>query len=162
MRLRAGSLFRALVGAALVIAGGADPISAQGPAGQASVVTVQGLRFGELFPGSSTRVGPDDVAQRGEVQVEGRGNYQIQFILPDALVAPSGATLPVTFVAGDGVVIRGTAGSPESFDPNLGVAVALTGGVGDAQIFLGGTASPGQAQAAGTYSATVTILLARN
>lgn len=160
MRVPTGALVRVVAGAALVVLAGAGPGSAQGA--EANVVPVQGLQFGQLFPGASTRVAPADVGRRGEVQVEGLGKYQIQFILPTELTAPSGATLPVTFGAADGVVVRGTAGSPESFDPNVGTTVVLLGGVSEAQIFLGGTASPGQDQAAGAYTANVTILMARN
>lgn len=159
MRFRE-ALVRVLLGAAFVILVGAGHAAAQ--VGQANVQAVQGLQFGQLFPGSSTRVAPTDVGRRGEVQVEGQGVYQIQFILPRVLTSADGAMLPVTFGAADGVLIRGTAGAPESFDPNTGTSVSLTGGVQDAQIFLGGTASPGRTQAAGVYTANVTIVMARN
>lgn len=159
MRFRA-ELTKVVLGAALVVLGGTGPVTAQ--AGQAMVTPVQGLQFGQLFPGSSTRIAPTDVGRRGEVQVEGRGGYQVHFILPTALTTLDGVTLPVTFNAADGVLIRGTAGAPESFDPNVGTTVSFTGGVQDAQIFLGGTASPTGTQQAGVYTANVTIMMARN
>lgn len=159
MRFRE-ALVSAVLGAAFVILAGAGPAAAQG--GQANVVPVQGLQFGQLFPGIDMRIAPSDVGRRGEVQVDGRGRYQIQFILPTELTTADGATLPVTFGAADGVLIRGTAGAPESFDPNVGASVSLSGGVQDAQIFLGGTASPAQTQQSGVYTANITIVLARN
>lgn len=159
MRFRE-ALVRVVLGAAFAVLAGAGPATGQGA--QANVVPVQGLQFGQLFPGISMRIAPSDVGRRGEVQVEGRGKYQIQFILPTALTTPDGATLPVTFGSADGVLIRGTAGAPESFDPNIGANVSFGGGVQDAQIFLGGTASPAQTQQSGVYTANVTIMMARN
>jgi hypothetical protein len=133
-----------------------------GGGGQAAVQPVQELQFGLLIPGAATRVSPDDVARRGELQVSGRGQYQIQFLLPAALVSAEGASIPVEFGPGDAGLVRGTAGSPQLFDPTLGAGVALTAGITEAQLFLGGTARPAADQAAGTYSATVTVLVARN
>jgi hypothetical protein len=125
------------------------------------VQPVQGLRFGVLIPGMVVTVDPGDVASRGELQVDGRGRFQVQLILPAAMDSPSGARLPLSFGAGDAVVVRGTAGSYEPFDPVVGTTLALTGGITTAQLFLGGTAVSAPDQASGVYTANVTILLAR-
>jgi len=133
-----------------------------GGGGQAAVDPVQSLRFGQLIPGAPTRVGPDEVGQRGELQVAGSGQYQVQFILPTALVSAAGATIPIEFGPVDGALVRGTAGALQLFDPNVGAGLSLTGGVREAQLFLGGTVRPAGNQAAGMYSANVTVLVARN
>lgn len=128
----------------------------------AHVAPVQDLAFGQLFPGIATRVGTGDVSRRGEVQLEGRGQYHIQFLLPEAMTSAGGTSLPLRFGAGDAALVRGSAGTPRTFDPTVGTTVSFSGGVLDAQVFLGGTADPDPDQTAGVYSATITILLARN
>ncbi len=133
-----------------------------GGGGEATVQPVQGLEFGLLIPGTPMRVRPDDVGRRGELQVSGRGQYQVRFVLPASLVSAEGASIPVEFGPGDAAVVRGTAGSPQLFDPSVGAGVSLTAGISEAQLFLGGTARPAGNQAAGTYSASVTVLVARN
>ena len=160
MRFRARTLARVVAGAVFALALLAVPGAAQ--AGQANVTPVQGLRFGQLIPGVTSHVGPGDVGRRGELQLEGRGSYQIQLVLPTALVSSDGSTLPVSFGAADAVLKRGTAGDPLVFDPNTGTTVAFTGGIVDAQLFLGGTALPRPDQPAGAYTANVSVLIARN
>lgn len=133
----------------------------RGP-GQATVQPVQDLRFGRLIPGLVVRVGADDVGARAELEVEGRGRYQVQLILPRAMTSPAGATLPLTFGPADGAVVVGTAGTARPFDPTRGTSVTLTGGITSAQVFLGGTARPAPDQPAGVYTANITVLMARN
>ena len=160
MRNRTRLLGR-IVGLTLTSAALAAPhrLAAQGTA---HVAPVQDLRFGQLFPGVPATVTPGDVAQRGELQVEGRGKYRIQFIVPAEMVSVGGATLPLRFGAGDGVLVRGSAGASQAFDPTMGAEVTFGGSIRDAQIFLGGTALPGAGQEAGAYTATITVLMARN
>lgn len=162
VRFRTGMLAVVLGGAVLVSAFASAPALAQGGGSEATVVPVQGLRFGPLIPGASSRIGTADVGQRGELQVEGSGQYQVQFILPEAMVSAGGATIRLDFGPSDAVVVRGTAGSPLVFDPQVGTSLSLTGNVREAQLFLGGTAFPSPNQAAGSYSANITVLVARN
>ena len=139
----------------------AAPARAQRAPGHADVQPVQGLRFGALVPGMPVRIDPGDVGRRGELQLDGRGRYQLQLILPATMDSPAGARLPLQFGLGDAALVRGTAGTTELFDPLVGTTLQLTGGITTAQLFLGGTAIPASDQAAGIYSANVTILLAR-
>lgn len=162
MRFRPRMLARVLGGAVFVLALVPAPVLAQAGGNQATVAPVQGLQFGPLIPGSPSHIGTGDVGQRGELQVEGSGQYQIRFILPEALVSPQGATIPLQFGSTDAVVIRGTAGSEFVFDPKVGTSLSLTENVREAQLFLGGTALPSETQQAGMYSANITVLVARN
>lgn len=153
--------WRTLAGVALASVVTLAPVYADGQA-VAHVAPVRDLEFGQLFPGVATRVLTPDVGRRGEVQLEGRGQYHIQFLLPDAMTSAQGASLPLRFGAGDGALVRGSAGTPLAFDPTVGTNVTFSGAVTDAQVFLGGTADPSVDQTTGSYSATITILLARN
>jgi hypothetical protein len=162
MRFRPKALVRVLGGTVLVAALAASPGMAQGGGGTAVVDPVQGLQFGQLVPGMTLRVGPEEVGQRGELHVEGTGQYQVQFLLPEALVSLEGRTIPLVFGATDGILVRGTAGTAQVFDPRFGIGLSLTGGVRDARIFLGGTVEPAPGQASGMYLANITVLVARN
>lgn len=153
--------WRTLAGVALASVVTLAPVYADGQA-VAHVAPVRDLEFGQLFPGVTTRVLTPDVGRRGEVQLEGRGQYYVQFLLPEAMMSAEGATLPLRFGAGDAALVRGSAGTPLAFDPTVGTNVNFSGAVMDAQVFLGGTADPSADQTAGSYSATITILLARN
>ena len=83
-------------------------------------------------------------------------------VLPTEMTAPSGATLPLSFGGGDAAVMVGTAGTLEVFDPNAGTAIRLNRTANVAFLYLGGSAVPPADQAAGAYSANITVLVARN
>ncbi|MEJ2502017.1 MAG: hypothetical protein P8177_01690 [Gemmatimonadota bacterium] len=137
-----------LAGLALLALLSVAPAGAQGGPGQAIVQPVQGLRFGDVLPGVPVRVDPSDVGRRGELQLEGRGRYQVQLVLPAAMTSADGAQLPLSFSAGDAALVRGTTGAMEPFDPGMGTFLALTG--------------PAPDQPGGVYTANVTVLMARN
>ena len=141
----------ACVGAALAAA----PL-----AGQALQVRGQRpLTFGVVLPGVPRAVLRTDPANSGEYSVRYRrfSLLMLQFTLPAALTGPGGATMPLSFGAGDaGFSPGGAIGSQIGFDPNTGGTGVLPGN-GRGAVFLGGTAQPQTSQAAGAYTGVVVL-----
>ncbi len=129
-----------------------------------TAVPQRDLAFGLLIPGVPTAVTVDDAARRAEWLLTGRGNTTVSFVLPSALQGPGGALLPLTFQAGDAAWLRVTGGGggpgmqPE--DPNTPFSVNVPNRQ-TVRLFLGGTAQPATTQAAGNYTATVTVIIAQ-
>lgn len=150
---------RGFVGALLlVLAATAGPAEA---GAQVSVTSVRPLEFGELVPGAPERVTPDDAWRRGEVRLDGTGTLDIRMLLPTALQAASGAQVPLLFGPADGRVELMRASRPIYFDPAAGTSVKIAPGQTGAWIHLGGQASPAANQAAGSYGATVVVVVTR-
>ena len=125
----------------------------------ASATAVQSLSFGSMLPGTSEVVSVQDGWRRGEMQIGGSGQVSVRFVLPTALTNSAGQSIPVVFGGSDGAYVTAKTSSPTYFDPNVGTKVNLTAGRGSATVYLGGTAKPAALQAAGSYSATVMIVL---
>lgn len=124
-----------------------------------TVRAVRGLSFGGVFPGVPLVVARTDPANSGQYDVTGTkdASVQLTFTLPVALAGPGGASLPLLFSGNDaGYSQSQTIGSQVAFDPKQ-VFNAVLSGNGRGSVFLGGTASPAESQAAGTYTATVTL-----
>lgn len=126
-----------------------------------TATTIQGLDFGVLTAGLAEPVGLSEAWRRAEVRLEGERNIEVRLILPTALVAPSGATIPLRFVAGDGSITVVGSNQTKLFDPNLSTKVQFKGAETAAMMYLGGTALPAANQASGTYSATIVIVLSK-
>jgi hypothetical protein len=149
---RKAALLAVLVGLA------AFPAAAQGGPSDAAITPVNALRFGQLIAGVAEPVAPSEVLQRGHFVIEGRRQLNLRLVLPTTLRTASGAVIPVVFRSSDGIVALEN--SPlVVFDPNTTVSVPFRPNRDMAQVYLGGVASPAANQAAGSYSATVTILL---
>jgi hypothetical protein len=104
-------------------------------------------------------VRPTDASRTGRIDIAGAANGQaiVFFNLPASLAGPAGATLPVSFAAGDaGFAGDQAIGSQIAFDPR-NIYVGRIGNRGVSSIFLGGTATPAAGQRTGTYSAVVTL-----
>ena len=81
----------------------------------------------------------------------------LSFTLPSALSGPSGATLPLSYTAGDaGYSTNGNIGSQVAFDPRTSFTTTLSN-AGRGSVFLGCTARPAANQRAGSYSAVLTL-----
>lgn len=118
------------------------------------------LTFGQVLPGIPERVRPDDMRQAGLFEIQGskNGTVRVEFLLPDALVSPFGAELPIDFGYGDGYADfrHGTPKHGQRFDPRAPVVTSL-GPNGRLLIRLGGTVTPSRDQAGGPYHAAVSI-----
>lgn len=153
-------LLRALLAAAIVLAAGGAQAHAQGR--PLNVLPRQALTFGTMWSGQASQVSRLDPLRSGQIELRGIRftDVQITFTLPDALTGPGGALLPLAFGAGDGGmgqtdVITAATG----FDPRTPIAGQL-GNNGRLYLFLGATALPAPRQAAGAYTATVTVTIA--
>jgi spore coat protein U-like protein len=125
-----------------------------------SAAAVQDLNFGTLLPGVSQNVAVTSALSRGHFTLDnvGGATLEILFLLPTGLASAEGATLPLSFQNGDAaLVLKG--GKTTLFDPRSPFTAKVPAGQSPAQVYLGGTASPGTNQAAGVYSATVTLVV---
>jgi hypothetical protein len=144
---------------AVFVALAAMPAAAQrGRGSGAGITSVNNLQFGQLIAGIAEPVAPTDLLQRGHFVIEGERRLDLQLILPASLQSATGAPIPVVFRSTDGILALENRPSVV-FNPNTTIRVEFRMNRDMAQVYLGGVASPAADQAAGTYSATVTILL---
>jgi hypothetical protein len=121
-----------------------------------NVVKVQDLAFGAVLPGVNKTVLPGD-ANAGQLQIAGEDAREVSVdfgTLPTSL-ASSSSTMPITFGSGSagwGILPTTLDGT---FDPASGTSQFLVGSA--LYVFLGGTVQPPASQAAGIYSADVTV-----
>jgi hypothetical protein len=124
------------------------------------VVGIQGVAFGTMVPGISKVVPRTDGLNAARFDIKGAGNsriVQLQFTLPAALSGPGGATMPLSYTAGDaGFSASQSVGDQVGFDPRTPYTATLSG-PGRGSVFLGCRATPSPNQAAGSYSATLTL-----
>lgn len=133
---------------------------AQAPASSVEAVPVQGLSFGPLLPGVAETVRVADAARRAEVILDGSGMVDVTLVLPTALVSPSGARIPLRFGARDAAILRNASSAFIPMNPLETARVRLHDGTpGPARVVLGGTALPAADQPAGSYQATVTVIV---
>jgi hypothetical protein len=105
----------------------------------------------------TTTVAPTDVTRRAAFSVQARGRYSLTFQLPSQLTAPGGQSIPLLFGAGDGRIdIRQKI---TSFDPTAGVTININPADLQASVFLGGRAQPALSQPAGSYTATIVLIV---
>ena len=135
-------------------------VPAAGRAQNLQVTGIQGVTFGAMLPGVSKVVSRSDGLNGARFDIKGAGNsriVQLQFALPAALSGPGGATLPLSYTAGDaGFSAQQSIGNQIGFDPRLPFVATLSG-PGRGSVFLGCRANPAANQAAGSYSATLTL-----
>jgi hypothetical protein len=123
------------------------------------VIARRNLTFGTVFPGIPTSVPSNHPRLSGEFEIQGAAGLpvRVELLLPAALAAPGGATLPVAFAGTDGSLDFPHGIAHRSvFDPHGPVTAAL-GPNGKLHIWLGGTVSPAPGQTSGTYIATISI-----
>lgn len=146
MLMRAGAL-------ALLFVCASGPVRAQ-----AAVTSLQPLDFGQILPGLAERVDVSDTWRRAELRIDGSGSFEVKILVPDALVSPDGARIPLTFRNGDGLYVVKTV-QPVYFDPNVTQRFRIPPGQKDAMIYMGGTASTTADQRAGRYTATIVLVV---
>lgn len=125
-------------------------------AAQVSLAGVRDLAFGFLTLGVTTVVLPTDPIKSGQWTITAPVGQRIQVRLtvPNQLLGPSGATLPVTFKNGDAFVQGTWTGAViNSFNPSGNVNFRFTGG-SQAIVRLGGAVTPATNQRTGAYSNT--------
>lgn len=134
------------------------PAHAQG----LQVVGDQDLNFGELLTGIPTTVTRTDALNSGQIIIRGpRGtDIEVTLLLPNDLVGPGGATIPVSFPPGSaGFAPFFFIFFQQAFDPNVPNTFSI-GFFGQVAIYLGGTATAPLQSPAGVYSSTVTAIVA--
>ena len=125
-------------------------------------ITITGTRnldFGNVFPGVNKTIAVA-AATSGQYQLGGQAgaNVNLTFTLPTNLV--SGANnLPIGTWTGCTNATNTTTGCT-AFTPSGTATPSAFSGAGALWVFVGGTVSPAGAQAAGTYTGTVTLTAA--
>lgn len=126
-----------------------------------AVASQNDLDFGDVIPGFSSTVAPDDPSA-GRFLVTGATGleFSIDFVLPAVLVRDGGgATLPLSFGAGSAGLGTTPMEVTSTFNPT-GAFTSTLNGSGERYIFLGGSVTADAAQQDGTYSGTVTLNVA--
>jgi hypothetical protein len=127
-------------------------------AAQIGVVPVRDLAFGPVIVGVPTTIAPTHPTRSGQLQITAPSNtrVQIRLTLPNGLVGPAGAELPITFANNDAMVVGTAAGSvPSTFNPKSTIVIRTTGG--PTNLFVGGSVTPAATQGQGTYAGTITL-----
>ena len=125
-------------------------------------MTVTGARtldFGNVFPGVAKSIAVA-AATSGRFDLTGQAsaNVNVSFTLPTNLT--SGANLlPIGTWTGCTNATNTTTGCT-SFTPSAATTATAFSGAGALFVWVGGTVTPGAAQAAGTYNGTVTLTAA--
>ena len=133
------------------------PLLAQGR--PVTVTGVRGLTYGTVLPGVARIILRTDPANSGQFDIRGPNRSQVllSFVLPAAMVGPSGALMPLSFGAGDaGYSQSQLIGSQVGFDPSQPFTATLSNN-GRGSVFVGGRANPATNQRAGGYTATLTL-----
>ena len=116
------------------------------------------LDFGDVFPGVNKSIAYTDFSS-GKWQATGEAGKEVamSFTLPANLVSGVN-TMPINFGANDAAWNTADAvGAATSFDPAAGATEFLDAATGNMYVWVGGTVAPAGAQAAGVYSATITL-----
>ena len=138
---------------------GAGPVRSQA----IQVTGSQGVSVGGMVPGISKAVVRTDALNAARFDIKGGGSgrtVELQFSLPGALTGPGGASVPLSYTAGDaGFSAQQSIGSQTGFDPRVPFIATLSAN-GRGSVFLGCRASPAANQPSGAYSATLTLSVA--
>jgi hypothetical protein len=136
------------------------PASAAAYAQNVQVTGIQGVSFSSMLPGVTRIVSRSDALNAARFDIKGAGNtrfVELQFSLPASLSGPGGATIPLSYTAGDaGFSAQQSVASQTGFDPRTAFTATLSG-PGRGSVFLGCRATPAANQPAGSYSATLTL-----
>lgn len=124
---------------------------------QVVVTSDQDLQFGFVTPGVVATVPVTDPTRRAQLTIDGRGRFSVTFQLPQQLTGPNGEAMPLAFGAADGLLER--ANIVTAFDPAVGTSVVLNPAQPLATVYLGGQALPVPGQTAGSYTATIVMMI---
>lgn len=146
-----------------LLAAAALPLAAQGVRDRPlAIVSVQALSFGPLRPGTPVQIRTGDAGRRGEAVLEGAGKVDLLLTLPDALRSAAGGEIPLRFGPGDAAFQWNASAAPQAFDPRDPMRVNLSRGNAAPRLLLGATAVPAPEVPAGSYAATVRVMLVRS
>jgi hypothetical protein len=125
-----------------------------------TVAVLDDLSFGVLRPGGTATVDPRSSGYAGKLLISGAPDVEfvVRFDLPDALITPAGASVPVRFgPAGACVAVGDDQEGCTAFD--LGGTPRELGDGGGYVIWLGGSVEATPETRAGDYqgSATATV-----
>jgi hypothetical protein len=128
-------------------------LAAPSAGAQVSVAGVRNLAFGFLTLGVNATVPPSHPVKSGQWNLTAPlgQRIQIRLTVPNQLLGPSGATLPISIKNGDAFV-QGTwsGAAANSFNPGSNVNFRFTGGT-QAILRLGGSTTPAANQRTGAY-----------
>jgi hypothetical protein len=126
-------------------------------AAQITVTGIRNLAFGPVIRGVALHVLPSDAVKSGQFRfVTAIGNVvRISFTLPNRLNGP--ANLPISFSTTDAIALgNGPTSVPVTFNPNTTNTFTVVSST-TINVFLGGTVTPSNTQAFGSYTNTITI-----
>lgn len=125
-----------------------------------SVTGSANLDFGTVFPGVNKAIPYTDAVNAGQWDITGEaaGEVTLSFTALPATLVFAANTLPIVYSATDaGENTTDAPGTATSFDPAVGRTTNLNGATGGLFVWIGGTVQPPEDQAAGTYTATITL-----
>jgi hypothetical protein len=124
-----------------------------------AVTGVRDLAFGNVFPGVNVTVDKADATSgKWTITGEATGEVTLDFTTLPASLVKGGDTLPIVYSATDAG--RNTVDNPATataFDPSVQETAVLSAVGGELWVWLGGQVQPASDQAAGVYTATVTL-----
>jgi hypothetical protein len=147
------------LGSTLVASASALVLCASSLAAQVQVIRVDDLRFGNVIAGVAKTVLHTDASAAGRYDIVAprKASMLIQFTLPVVMTGPGAATMPLSFAGTTaGYSDAQSITSQVAFSPATGT-LQTKNKDGLASVFLGGTVTPGPAQAAGSYTANITL-----
>jgi spore coat protein U-like protein len=121
---------------------------------------VNDLNFGSVTAG--TPKAPTSMASdAGRFNLSGQPStpVTVTFTLPTVLSASGGATIPITFGSGDGLLWAPYPASFSTFSPAAPFATSLDA-TGNLSVGIAGTVSPPVGTVTGTYTGTITLTVA--
>ena len=135
--------------------------AAPSAAAQVSITGIRDLTFGPVIVGIPSSVGPSHPTKSGQFRITAplSSRVQIRFTLPDALVGPGGAQLPIDFASNDAMAVGTSPGStPITFNPKSTRNPQFQPSTAY-DVVLGGTVTPAGNQQPGSYAATITLTI---
>jgi hypothetical protein len=136
-------------------------VAAPSAAAQVSITGIRDLTFGPVIIGIPSSVGPSHPTRSGQFRITAPLNskLQIRFTLPDQLVGPAGAQLPISFGSGDAMAVGTAPGStPTVYNPKATRNPQFQPSTAY-DVFIGGTVTPAGNQRPGSYAATITLTI---
>ena len=124
-----------------------------------TVTPQQDLDFGNVIPGTNKSVGiTGTTAGRWLVQGTAGAEVDLDFTALPSNLTSGGNNLPISYAATDGGH-NGTnnPATATTFNPATGTLANIANPAATLFVWIGGTVAPAAAQAAGLYTATVTL-----
>ena len=135
--------------------------AARPAAAQVSVTATRDLAFGVVIVGVPSSVAPSHPTKSGQFRLTAPLNskVQVRFTLPDELIGPAGAQLPISFGSNDALALGTAPGStPITWNPKATRNPQFQPST-VYNVFIGGTVTPAVNQQQGSYAATITLTI---